>query len=537
MQSAAHQIPTKIHILKSQTKHTPRNTIMVMDYHFLVFSSLAAIIYGALRVSYSIWWKPKSLERKLKQQGITGTSYKPLLGDMKDFIKHITESWSKPINLNHQIAGRVDPFTLNIVQKYGNVAMFWFGKTPKVIIKDPELIQEVLSNKLGHFGKPPLNPLILILARGLTVLEGEKWAKHRKIINPAFHLEKLKGMLPAFGLSCSNMIAQWNEMVGPQGTCEVDAWPELQKLTMDAISRAAFGSSYEQGKKIFQLQKELILLVMEAMQTLYIPGFRFLPTKKNLRRKTLDREITSTLRGIIEEKQNAMRAGESNEQNNQSESTSSKKGDHGLTIEEVIEECKVFYVAGQETTSSLLTWTMIVLAMHPDWQEKARQEVMQVCGKDEEPTFEALTHLKIVTMILNEVLRLYPPAIALYQHTYRETKIGNLSLPAGVDVTLPILLIHHDTQLWGNDADEFKPERFSEGVAKASSKHRLAFFPFGWGPRTCIGQQFAILEAKMALAMILHNFSFKLSPSYAHAPNTVMLLQPQHGAQLILHKL
>ncbi|WCJ42774.1 Cytochrome P450 72A225 [Euphorbia peplus] len=511
----------------------------------LVISLLVTAIYGAGKVFYLLWWKPKWLDRRLRQQGIKGTSYKLLLGDMKDYVRMITEACSKPVSLNHHILQRVDPFTLHIVQQYGKISMFWNGKAPRLIILDPQLMQEVLSNKLGHFQNPPLSPLILVLARGITVLEGKKWATHRRLLNPAFHMEKLKGMVPVFATTCNQMIERWKKKVSDESSIELDVWPELQKVTKDVISRAAFGSSYEEGKKIFQLQQELVILTVEAMRSLYIPGFRFFPTKKNLRRKNLNTEITSMLRDLVKKKQNAIRTGQSkvddllslllqSSKQENSANSNDKKID-SMTIEEVIEECKVFYIAGQETTASLLTWTMIVLAMHPEWQENARQEVLQVCGK-KEPDSEALTHLRIVTMILNEVLRLYPPVIVLYQHTYKKTKIGDMNIPAGVDLMLPTMLVHRDPEFWGDDAEEFRPERFSEGISKASKNH-LAFFPFGWGPRTCIGQNFSLLEAKTVLAMVLQHFSFELSPSYSHAPYTVMTLQPQHGAQIIIHQL
>ncbi|GLU10132.1 hypothetical protein SLE2022_269530 [Rubroshorea leprosula] len=486
------------------------------------------LLYGIARVSYSIWWRPKWLERSLRRQGIRGTAYRLVVGDMKEFVKQITEAWSMPMPLNHQIVPRVDPFTLNNVQKYGKISMCWIGKSPRLVIKDPELMKEVLSNKLGNFQKPPLNPLILILSRGLASLEGEKWANRRRMINPAFHLEKLKGMIPVFATSCCQMIEQWKNMAGLQENFEIDVWPELQKLTADVISRSAFGSSYEEGKKIFELQKELIKLTIEAMQSVYVPGFRFVPTKENLR-KTLNKEITGMLKNIIQRKEHAMETRQSKDDDllgmllqyshqNDSVEHANGKENRGMTIEDVIEECKQFYIAGQETTSSLLTWTIIVLAMHPDWQQKAREEVLQV------------------TMVLYEVLRLYPPVIAQYQHCYKKTRIGEICIPAGVEIILPTLLIHHDPELWGDDAKEFKPERFSEGVFKAS-KDQPAFFPFGWGPRTCIGQNFAMLEAKVALVMILQHFSFELSPSYSHAPYTVMTLQPQHGAQIQLYQI
>ncbi|KAI9122777.1 hypothetical protein K1719_005666 [Acacia pycnantha] len=292
------------------------NTVL----YLLMLALLGLLFYGVLRSLNSIWlkpkfffdiMKPKLLQKHLKQQGIMGTTYRPLIGDMKEFVKLITEAWSKPINLDHKIVSRVDPFTSNNVQKYGKISMFWSGTSPRLIIKDLKLMMEVLSNKQGHFGKPPLNPNILIITRGLSTLEGDNWARRSRILNPSFPLEKLKDMLPVFSTSCSSMIERWLNMTSLEGKCDIDVWPEFQKLTADVISRAAFGSNYEEGERIFKLLKELVVLVIEAMQTLYLPGFRFIPTKKNQRRKELDREVRSMLRDLIQRKKNSMTQGQS----------------------------------------------------------------------------------------------------------------------------------------------------------------------------------------------------------------------------------
>ncbi|KAF8401075.1 hypothetical protein HHK36_014378 [Tetracentron sinense] len=506
-----------------------------------IFNSLLTsfgllLLCSVLRVAYFIWWRPKSLEQQLKQQGIKGTPYKLLYGDMKDYVSSLKEAWSKPMNLNHHIAPRILPFFHDRVQKYGKISLTWVETTPRLIISDPELIKTILNDKFGHFQKPVLNPLVHLLQLGVSTLEGEKWAKRRKLMAPAFHFEKLKGMVPQFSISCCNMIDRWKKLVSAQGSCELDVSPELLTLTGDVIARTAFGITYEEGKRIFELQKEQAVLVIEASQSIYIPGFRFIPTKKNKRRYNLDNEIKATIREMIHRKKQAMSIGDSGgndllslllQFNNQN--------DEEMTVEDVIEECKLFYFAGQETTSNWLTWTLIVLSLNPIWQDKAREEVLQICGK-KTPDSEAINHLKIVNMILHEVLRLYPPVVNLFRHTSQRTKVGEMSIPAGVDVLFPTLLLHHDPEYWGDDVGEFNPERFSEGVSKAT-KDQAVFYPFGWGPRFCLGQSFAMIEAKMALAMILQNFWFELSPSYTHAPYTVITLQPQHGAPIILHQL
>lgn len=506
-------------------------------------SCLVAFSVLAWRILNFVWLKPKKFEKFLRAQGLHGNSYKPILGDLPELRRSIEEASSKPISMSDDHLPRLIPFFLDIIKKYGDTSLFWLGPKPSVLILNNELVKEIML-KPNIFQKPPSNPLTKMLAQGLVSYEGDKWIKHRKIINPAFHVEKLKTMLPAFHLSITEMLSKWDK-VSREGSCELDVWPDLQTLSSDAISRTAFGSSYEEGRKIFELQVEQADHVMKVGRTLYFPGRRFLPTKRNRRMKHIKKDVESSIRSIIEKRLKAMKDKEGEASNNDLlgillESNYKEIKEHGnkscgMTIEEVIEECKLFYFAGEETTSVLITWTMVLLSMHQDWQSRARAEVLQVFGNNE-PAFEGLNRLKTVTMILNETLRLYPPVTTLNRMVNEDTKIGKLLLPKGVIVWLPIILVHHDFKIWGDDAKEFNPNRFADGVSNAT-KGQVAFFPFGWGPRICIGQNFSMVEATLAMAMILQRFSFELSPSYAHAPHAIVTVQPQHGAQLVLHKL
>ncbi|XP_047324566.1 cytochrome P450 CYP72A219-like [Impatiens glandulifera] len=486
-----------------------------------------------------LWLKPKKLEKLLRLQGLKGNPYRLFYGDTIDMATMAKEASSTSLNVTDDILPFVLPFHHHIMKKHGKNCFSWSGPLPRINIMDPELINEILL-KNNTFRKPEQSPVHKLLNTGLVTYEDEKWTKHRKIMNPAFYAEKLKQMLPHIYTSCREIINKWEELIPKGGSSEVDVSPYLRNLTSDVISRVAFGSCYEEGRRIFELQQEQSQLVYVAMQSL-IPGWRFLPNKTNKRMKEIYNEIDSLVLGIIENKMKAMNVVEEEGDGDllamllRANLEEIEEHDAGMSIKEVIEECKLFYFAGQETTANLLTWAVVLLSQHPNWQERAREEVQKVLG-ERKPDYEGLNRLKVVTMILNEVLRLYPPSIMLMRIVHEETKLGEMTLPGGVRVIVPTIFVHRDEEVWGEDAKEFKPERFSEGIAKAMKK-QVCFFPFGGGPRICIGNNMAMFEAKVALAMILQHFKFELSPYYNHAPGFVVTLRPQKGAHLILHRI
>ncbi|MFS7959823.1 putative 11-oxo-beta-amyrin 30-oxidase [Helianthus anomalus] len=200
--------------------------------------------------------------------------------------------------------------------------------------------------------------------------------------------------------------------------------------------------------------------------------------------------------------------------------------DHGLFFNSV----------AHSAISILLSWATFLLGIHTEWQEKAREEVQEVFG-NQNPSLEGITRLKKMGMIINETLRLYPPAIVIPRNVPKETKVGNLVLPVNLDLRIPTLALHHDPGIWGEDAHLFKPERFSEGIANAVNNNPGAYLPFGYGPRICVGSNFAIYGAKVTLTMILQRYRFTLSPNYVHAPVEHISLYPKSGIQIMFQSL
>ncbi|KAI8552357.1 hypothetical protein RHMOL_Rhmol06G0260300 [Rhododendron molle] len=235
----------------------------------LLSLALATFLTCAWKAVNWVWLRPKQLERCLRDQGFKGNPYRFLYGDSKDFVPAIIAARSKPMEVNDDdIVPRVLPIHQYFVNLHGMNEL-----PPRVNITDPKLIKEIFSNT-EVFQKPVMNPLGKFLVTGILTYNGEKWATHRSLVNPAFHLEKLKLMVPAMYSSCCEMIGKWEVLVSTNRSCELDVWPYLSNLTADVISRTAFGSDYEEGKQIFQLQKEQADILMQPLRSIYIPGWR-----------------------------------------------------------------------------------------------------------------------------------------------------------------------------------------------------------------------------------------------------------------------
>jgi cytochrome P450 family 709 len=351
-------------------------------------------------------WRPYAVARAFERQGVRGPAYRFFVGNNKEVKTMLAATSGETLDVRcHDFVPRVMPYYRAWTSRYGRVFLSWSGPKPTLCVGDYDMARRVLSERSGLYVRPDPGPSIMsLLGMGLVFMEGDDWVRHRRVVHPAFSMDKLKAMTGVIAACATEVIGTWEDHAkaakGKEVTVEVGQ--QFLELSADVISHTAFGSSYRQGKEVFLAQRELQFIAFASINNVRVPGSQYAPTKANVRRWQLERKVRGTLMAIIEERLAA--AKESRGYGTDllglmlDANAAGASGRRIMSMDEIINECKMFFVAGHDTTSHLLTWAMFLLGTHPEWQQKLRQEVLQECGGAEAPILgEALNKLKLVS--------------------------------------------------------------------------------------------------------------------------------------------
>ncbi|KAB1217563.1 hypothetical protein CJ030_MR3G002710 [Morella rubra] len=514
----------------------------------MIFSLVVMGLIGFFFHLYNtVWLKPERIRKKLRIQGIKGPPPSFLYGNLSEIHKiqsQATEATNHAEIVAHDYTSTLFPYFELWRKEYGLIYTYSTGTRQHLYVNQPELVKEMNLCITLDLGKPSYltKRLAPMLGNGILRSNGVTWAQQRKIVAPEFFMDKVKGMAGQMLESAEPLLKKWEDCIEAQGgvTADIQVDEDLKGVSADVISRACFGSSYFKGKEIFLKLRRLQKAISQQ-------GFLFGTTRlrsslRVMNQKeisSLEREIESLIWKAVKERKQPCLEISSSEKDLMQLILEAAINDECLDKDSskrfIVDNCKTIYFAGHEATAVAASWCLMLLALHPEWQARIRREVAQVCPNGL-ADINSVLQLKTVTIVIHEVLRLYPPAAFVSREALEDTQVGNITVPKGVCLWTLIPTLHRDQNIWGPDANEFKPERFTNGVSKAC-KFPQAYIPFGLGPRLCLGRNFAMVQLKIVLCLVISKFALSLSPTYRHCPAYRMIVEPGSGVHLLIRRI
>ncbi|KAM8807968.1 cholesterol 24-hydroxylase [Eudromia elegans] len=420
-------------------------------------------------------------------------------------------------------------------KKYGPILRFNVFHRVSVMVLDPEGVKEVLMSP-----QYPKDPLVYdsicnmfgerLLGNSLvTDRNYERWHKQRKLMDPAFSRTYLVGLMETFNEKAEELMEKLEEKA--DGKKEISMLTMMSRVTLDVIGKIAFGMELNTLNDDQTPFPNAVTMIMKGMTETRIPFAKYMPGKQKIIKEI--RESVRLLRRVgrecIEQRREAVKNGK---EATFDILTQILKGDALREIrddENILDNFVAFFVAGHETTANQLSFTVMALAQHPEILERLQAEVDEVIGVKRDIDYEDLCKLTYLSQVLKESLRLYPPVPGTIRWTETETVISGIKIPANTTLTFSTYVMGRMEQFF-KDPFTFDPQRFS----KDAPKPYYSYFPFSLGPRSCIGQVFAQMEAKVVMAKLLQRFEFQLVPGQSFKLLDTGSLRPLDGVMCTL---
>lgn len=431
---------------------------------------------------------------------------KPILGHMTDF------------------RGDMLGFLRRLAKDYNELVHLKLAHINVCYLFEAELVREVFVRRAKEFSKADINVHIFrkVFGNGLVISTGSFHAQQRKVMQPVFHHHRIQGYAPIITDYTAELMRGWR--AGQM----IDFHEEMMKLTMYIVGKALFDADMDSLEDEAQTVAEAIASNQKWLEKEFWLGFKvpfWLPTRGNRQMRRNNVALKEVLQPIV----TAHRANPDQHKDLLTmliAASEAERGEGGMSDEQLMDEVINLFSAGHETTSNALTFALYLLTRNTAVLRKLQAEVEGVLA-GRAPTLDDLPALMYTEMVIKEAMRIYPPVWALQFREVREnTTLGGYQLKKGMIITAPIFGLHRN-ETYFPDPERFDPERFAP--ERAAGLPRYAYLPFGAGPHVCIGAQFAMMEAKLILAMLVQCFEFELADGYVFELEPQVTMSVRHG--------
>jgi cytochrome P450 len=398
----------------------------------------------------------------------------------------------------------------------------------RFIINEPNGIRHVLLDNAANYRKSELTRRLLEpgLGRGLLTSEGETWRRHRRIMAPAFDRRSIEGYAPVITAVTRDLLAEWDAL---PDRSDVDVGAAMMRTTLHIISRAMFSANSDEIVGVVERGVGQYQMTMRPslFDLLGFPAWLASLFSRRRRTAAVLNEFDRAVDELISSRAHDPNAQPKDLLARLVAARDAETGG-GMTANEVRDEVVTIFMAGHETTAQALTWTWYLLSLHPAVEARLDEELRAVL-KGRTPQYEDIAQLRYTRMVIEESMRLYPPAHTMAREPIAADVVLGRRIPAGAIVLVAPWLLHRKASLW-HEPHRFDPDRFT------TEPPRFSYIPFGAGQRICIGAAFAMTEAILILAMIAQHYRLRLKPGHPIEPQGLITLRPRYGMPMVLER-